>query len=359
MVMLRPGEEAVVGAGERLVLQVSRAHAASVALELSAADRARLDKRHGAWALQVEPGSSASVVIVSADGAPMSGRLAVTLSVRGGAAPVDSWELSDIQVTGRVRIDLLDVVRERSGEWRVRSRQFSVIDEPILPGPAEHPGPGIQGDPLEVHLAVALDRSASMAWAYQGRVLVEVIGAIQSARRLALTPRSRVQWLSYGSRSDATDGPRAVDGSGMAPDEIVRHLRPAVHSSGSRLATVTPLLGSASLLLAVTDSWPDEEILAAWGSPPRGPAGEPAPALAVVLLGLPADPAGWPIDWIEGERRCREAGIPLLCVAQGDASSAVRDWLLAQLVSSGDATARRVSRAPAATGAPRRDGGRA
>jgi hypothetical protein len=324
MVMLHPGQEATVGQGERLILQVSGTHASAVILGADATGVASIDRRQGSWVVEGNPGSVSRIYASSADGIPMKGRLAVALFVRGGPGG-PAYELADVEVAGRLRVDLLDVARTEDGEWLARSRQVTVLDVPVVEqgheGSAQSDGPAIHGDPVALDLAVAFDRSASMRWVFEGPSLSAVVTAAQLARRLALTPASSVSWYTYGSAADAADHPTQVTDIGLAPYELARKLHPGTYSSGARLSTVIPVLNAPDLLVTVTDFWPGADAVRQFSNR--------SPRLAVLILGVPHDPNAWPQEWLDLERNCSDAGVPTLWTV--DAASAVpriRNWFL-------------------------------
>ncbi len=184
------------------------------------------------------------------------------------------------------------------------------------------------GEPLTLGLGVAVDRSASMRWAMTSGALAGILDGLMWARRRALTADSSVSWCSYGSGDrgggSEGDGVREIDVQDRSPEEIAHELGEAVPSSGARLDLVARRLSGRQVLIAVTDTWPEPDVLRLCQ--------EVELRLAVVLVGVAADRDSWPVDWQEQEARCASAGVSCLAVGDGrDARNAVREWCMVQL----------------------------
>lgn len=340
MVMLHPGDQADVGQGPRLLVELPASHASSVGVTVDPDGGLAVAKHpRGRWIVQGTAGSSGRLSVVSASGGPMVDALTVRLSLPGSGSDAGFWELGDVHVDGRARVDVAAVEVSPGGSWLVRSlvrpgavssrsRQQASTVAPAADPPGRSAGapspPVVAGDPVTVDVVVAVDRSASMLWAFEGPGLESVVQGLLTARHRALTPESVMRWFTCGSTSDDSDGPREVDSFDRTAEEIARALRPTLPSSGSRAGALLPRMGAGQLLVTVTDHWPEAELVAACEA--RGV------RLVTIILGIPSDPTGWPADWRAQAQRCDAQGVPVLAVGDGAQSlTAVRDWGMQRL----------------------------
>ena len=361
MVMLHPGQEAEVGQGPRLLVELPASHAAAVGMAVDAGGGLTVAKHpRGRWIVQGAPGATGRLAVVSLSGGPMADALTVRLSLPGSASDAGSWELGDVPVDGRARVDVIAVEVTADGGWQVRSlvRPQVVTNRPRQQpaagglggaglggaglgtagvgsagaggaGVAERPrssrsAPVVVDEPVTVDVVVAVDRSASLQWAFEGPALAAVVTGLLTARSRALTPESAVRWFTCGSTSDDSDGPREVDAHDRTADELTRALRPPLPSSGSRAGSLLARMDAGQLLVSVTDRWPEPPLIAACEA--RGI------RLAAILLGVPSEPTGWPADWRAQAERCTTSGVAVLPVGDGaGAQAAVRDWGMQRL----------------------------
>lgn len=342
MVMVHPGDQANLGDGPRLLVELPASHAATVGVTVDPDGGLAVAKHpRGRWIVQGTAGSSGRLSVVSASGGPMVDALTVRLSLPGSASDGGFWELGDVHVDGRARVDVASVEVTPAGSWLVRSlirpgavssrsrqqasTRASAADPSGSQASAASP-PVVAGDPVTVDVVVAVDRSASMQWAFEGPGLESVVQGLLTARHRALTPESVMRWFTCGSTSDDSDGPHEVDSFDRTAEEIARALRPTLPSSGSRAGALLPRMTAGQFLVSVTDHWPEAELAEACEA--RGV------RLAAVILGIPPDPTGWPADWRVQAQRCEAGGIPVLAVGDGARSlAAVRDWGMQRLAS--------------------------
>ena len=336
MVTLHPGKRAELGRGPRLLVEVPRSHAGAVDLVLSPS-QGLTAVRHprGRWVIEGSPDGTGQLTVVAADGGPMSGVLSVRLALPGGTgSDTADWDLGDVLVDGRGRVDLAGVELTSDGSWAVtslvrgsghtRGGQAAPVRPTPPPEPSAPPserarGVVLAGEPVETGVVVAVDRSASVHWAMEGTALAQVVAGLQTSFSRALTPDARVRWFTHGSSSSDADGPVPIATADLTAEAIARAMRPELPSSGARADSLLRAVDEGEIVICVSDRWPEPELVAAART--RGV------QVAAVLLGIPPDDSVWPTDWLEQSQRCAAEGVPGLPVGDGAAAQgAVRDW---------------------------------
>lgn len=335
MVTLRPGTRAELGRGPRLLIELPRSHAAAVDLVLAPSDGLSAVRHpRGRWVVEGSPDGTGQLTVVAADGGPMAGVLSVRLTLPGATGTDNAdWDLGDVLVDGRGRVDLAGVELTQEGTWAVTSmvrgsaHARGPLTTPTPPAPAPPaPAPSggsprvvLAGEPVGTGVVVAVDRSASVHWAMEGTALTQVVAGLQTSFSRALTPEARVRWFTHGSSSSDADGPVQISTADLSAEAIARAMRPELPSSGARADSLLRSVGEGEIVICVSDRWPEPELIEA----ARGRGVQ----VAAVLLGVPPDDSLWPTDWLEQSQRCADGGVPVLPVGDGAAAQgAVRDW---------------------------------
>ena len=334
MVMVHPGRATPLAAGPRLLLEVSGEGSSHASLTLEAPDGLTLRRRLRSWVVEGSVGTTGTVSVAADDGGLMAETMTVTVSLPGATPPVlTRWELGDVLVDRRSRVDLFTVTRRDDDVWQITS----LIPDRTGPGPVVRPPGPVLGEPVTLDVAIAIDQSASLRWLVAGSALSAIVSGLEWARTHALTASSTVSWLAYGSGRDGADGVTPLPQPGPDAQDLLDALHALPATSGARLDVVAAAHGGADVLVAITDSWPEPELVQTCSA-----AGT---ALAVVLAGMPADRRSWPADWHAAEERCTGTGVFTLPVGAGsDGENAVRDWCLGMLATLSDRDAREALR---------------
>jgi hypothetical protein len=160
------------------------------------------------------------------------------------------WVVNGLQLEGRTSLSVLKVSVDERKVWAIES--LLVEDKPKDPTPprdqrfAGNPPPPADaasraritwGDRnrVTVSLSVIVDRSASMAWAFQADSALECVrGGVQAAATAASSGSASVGWFSFGSAAERKSE-RIRRARVEEADDVVLALKPDLFSSGSRL----------------------------------------------------------------------------------------------------------------------------
>lgn len=328
MPRLNPDQAATTAPAGRLLLVLTGTAAAVVRPEVEPNASLRLRKVGvGRWAIEGSSAAPARLRLVSASATPMSGELVakietVPMAGPGASRTPQTWELASVVVEGRSRVDALSLLPNPDGTWAIKSllttRAPARTDDALLVhamhGWADRPR--VLGD-----LLVAIDRSASMAWAYRSDgPLLEVLHGISAAAQTSLSDAAEVRWASYGS-GGMSDGLALVTAE-AEPSALAAALTPALFSSGGSPPEAFAAAPVGGLVVLVTDRLSPELLAPA----------ELAPRVLVLWLGAPSDPALVPAEARARLDRLRDVGSSVLALPMTSAAGpATVDWLLAEL----------------------------
>ena len=161
---------------------------------------------------------------------------------------------------------------------------------------------------MSASVKVLVDRSASMAWAFQPDGALEALaeGLLALSGRALKDGAKSVTWASFGSPNERQSA-RIKPGSGSTAVDVVQSLRPELFSSGARPSLdVQAADGRPDVVVLVTDVLPRAEELE---QPDAG-------SLAVVHVGAAGDD-----DYVPADERLRlaaleDAGIAVFGLAE-------------------------------------------
>ncbi|MDQ1250769.1 MAG: hypothetical protein QG597_5149 [Actinomycetota bacterium] len=276
MPSLNPGKRAKTPPCERLRITLGGADAGSAVVQLQDEVGLVARAKGGSVAgpdivVEASGTGEATVRLVSARrNAPIGGRvtLRVTSTPMHEATQVGSkrsWDVVGLEPEGRTAMEVLRITKEDSDEWTLESLVEATTGPDTQDGaglqPSRAPAPAVSrariawGDRERVtrDVVLAVDRSASMAWAYQpGGVLEDLYEGVVAAGASALDPSSTISWYSYGSGAE-NKSQRVRRAEGVDAESLVTGLRPDLFSSGARIDL--GILEQLNLLdvVAVTD----------------------------------------------------------------------------------------------------------
>lgn len=347
MTNLSPGTVQVAVRTARLIVTLDRESARTAQVSLADADGITVRAgRPGQWVVEASGPGTATLRLVALGvpgggavrvGAAMAGPAQLTIRsvpIDGGVAGGLEWTVTQLRPEGRTVLDVLSLQHDGAHSWTMRS--LLADTPPMDPDPASQAARQYLGDQaaIAVRALVAVDRSASLMWAYQpGGDLQEVLRGLWAALTHAVlthgaAARDEVQWLTYGSgvgTDQLVRAPQSADdpGSGnlaeRAARELLTRMRPALFASGSNPALVADHAArtGCDLALLVTDS-----LAAIVPSGPRK---------AVVLLGA-ASGTRLTADEVAQLQVAAAAGVPVLRLAPGGVDArAVTRWTIDQV----------------------------
>lgn len=363
MTNLSPGSVQTAVRTARLLVTLDRESARTATLALADSQGVSLRPgKPGLWVLEAQGAGSATVRLLASDqgGAAMVGAAELTIRsvpVSAGVADGLEWVVTELRPEGRRTLDVLAVSHDTSDNWTMRSLLAST--RPLDPDPASQAARQYLGDqaPITMAAMVAVDRSASMAWAYRhDGELHAVLRGLWAAVTHTLTQEAPITWTSFGS-GVGPDGPRIVPEGMGAPDtspqepeaaqaasQLLDQLRPELFASGSDPAAVAAHAGRSRVGVAfiVTDCLP-----------PATPAPGPGAHLATIVLGMTSG-GRLPADEAAALRAAQDNGIAVLAVAPSRAGQgepdpvAITRWAIDQLLAGAarQRAARSASRTP-------------
>lgn len=185
------------------------------------------------------PGSATLVVSSATADSPILGRItmqvvAIPASDAQPHPKKREWTVSALQLEGRTSVAVLRVNVDQRKVWSIESLLEGAHDGDdederrarITWGDRER---------IDASISVLVDRSASMAWAYQpAGVLACIHRGVHAAATAATSGRGSVAWFTFGSaaekKSERVRLARIEDA-----DDAVLALKPELFSSGSRL----------------------------------------------------------------------------------------------------------------------------
>lgn len=333
MASLNPGQVSQSLRAERIRLELKGAGAASTEFFIDGDDALRLDSPlAGRWVVE-STGEGRAVLGLAARGEPsaqMGGEVVLTLKavpVNAEGEPLvasSTLEVMGLVVEGRSRVDVVGIARDRDQFWSFTS----LLPQQPRKGHEQAPQPGtlVSGNPVGItalpgpsqpasvdplrralqhiwndlprvsrDILVAVDRSASMSWAFRpGGPLAEVEAGVNAVAEVCSAPDARWEWASFGSAADQSD--RVTWRSRDSGRSVVEELRPAHFSSGSdpHVAVSEAVRYRFAEVLIVGDRMSDTML---------GMASEPGVSVAVLLLGA----SDFEEDWPQQDRDLRDA----------------------------------------------------
>lgn len=298
MLSLRPAQTVNAGVVERLRFVLRGSGAPSCSITVTDTDAASVrDAGKQGFVLDVDGWTAATIALRSSTGSPIKGQVVVEITPFDRSGRRSAIEVRDIQTMGQREIALVALAVTDSQECTVTS--------------LIHDAPGA------FTAACLIDRSASMAWVYQGGMLQSVLRGLGAAADDVLSgdiPRC----CTFGAPTEGAHWVRALP----APKAL--HLldpQPELYSSGSRIPWDYIDTLEADIVVIVTDD-------------PRPATAGSAKLVSFIRPSPPVTVQGLPAELQQQVDACRSAGNEVLTLAR-DApdvvAGTVASWFMEQI----------------------------
>lgn len=285
MATLNPGSTSETRQSSRLVVELSATpdQRATCRVE-TRGTRCRHDGKR--WIVEADGVSDASAtisIVATTPGSPMQGSVdLVVISIQDGGdsgSQRQEWNVDGVVVEGRSEFEILRVHHTTRGTWELENLMSALSQTPTSASGSNEPSPtrSATADPytqsalrewgdrvrIDADCVVAVDRSASMGWAFAGGAVDRVLDLVAASVGAALSGDSRIRYCTYGSALDRSDS--QVLSLERVPGGIKA---PGMYSSTAVPAYAALAKQNASIYVLVTDEAPGEDshaLLAANG----------------------------------------------------------------------------------------------
>lgn len=330
MPAIAPGMRSAATKAARVVMTVTESAPSATVELVEGPVRLRRDPR-GRSVLESSGAGSTTVALAAAPGS--GGRMAGTARIELKTIPVPGegtgatvFTVSDVFLEGRSRLEVLRIECEEEHFWAFRNLT-SPAPPARGPAPARAESGGnsltkelrhLWGDrpPLRRRTLVAVDRSASMTWAFAPEgALHELIGGVSAVGQVALdqtqypVTADAITWVTFGSGASSRD---AI--SAPTANPTVADLRPVLFSSAAapEVAIEHARRFGFDEVVLVTDR-PE-----AAGRALAGAERSENPEAVVVALGTSERRSDWPAAIGAAAQSVHETGAELVPVAEVD-----------------------------------------
>lgn len=219
-------------------------------------------------------GEATVSIVATTSGSTMRGSVSlVVLAIPhdgDGGNSRQEWNVDGVVVEGRSTLEILRFRRTSRGTWELENLLSAIAPLPtstadsgqqslamnVAASPLTQAALREWGDRprIDTDVVVAVDRSASMAWAFSSKAVEKVLDLIAANAEAALSRESRVRYLTYGSALDKSH--LQVLTLERVPDGIQG---PDMYSSTADPAYTALAKQNAAIYVLVTDEAPGQE----------------------------------------------------------------------------------------------------